>query len=1191
MKQYFVNLLLAVTTVALFSTSVSGQEMPLGDGMEAPLSGNAMAVSHFENTPVNYYTGIPYISIPLYKYTNLNGLHLNVSLDYAAGGINVNQGPTTAGLGWNLSSGGMVVRTVRGMPDDYPHKGFLYAPSVTNNYRVDGTKYYYDSLDAQQDVFQFSFNGRSGKFYIGKDKKIVCVPLSKIRIGFTAVGDTSAISSFYIITEDGIKYVFDQAEMGSSSDTVLSTGCHDFIYSNAWHLSCITSIMGKDSIKFSYTAYSQDNYYEAVRTGLIPAGSNTISKYTVTIGEQAVRRRKIESITFPDKKKVSFVYDPFVRYDRFEYCLNSMHVSDSIFRYGYQFQWCDSGRSFLAGVRYYTSTKIKSGYQFIYNTPYFKPFGDPGDSLSNKRDHWGYYNANTDTTKMPNIPGVFNGANREPNGNAIAGTLSTIIEPSGGKTLYTFENNDIYRTYNIEPQYRFLNCKNATSTSITLDHVAASSDTFHLMFPDFSAYFGEYPFSGASKLICSVTNTTGTITYAADSIGLAEMFDEGSKNIVFSNIPDGSYLFKTQLSSGSTVTSHSLMVSLSWNNQVPVTVNKIKTGGIRIKQIAHYDPVTNRTDTISTYKYELPNGRSSGFLGVSPVYQHPYMETYIEGADVGSVNYTAISAQPVNNMNYIQGSPVGYSRVEVYKGSLANNLGKQVYEYTTLQDAGASVHPEVFPYTPTTQRDWALGLAKKITVYDSAGTVIQETVNTYNTINIAYIDTAFKSLKLGLLSTIYYHDGPTTIAKYNNYVGGYYFPESGRSDLVSSTQTFYYPDNSKLEKIQQVEYDSNYNTVKITSSYNKTQNLFQERRIYYPYNYTIGGAIGALKDSGIFVAVSTEDWILGDNNPRLLNISVTNFDVTAGGVIRPTELYELKSKSPVSQSIIGTFNSSLLVRNSALIQKIQEFVVYDSSGNCLEIKKSKSQQSETCITDYAKQFIVAKVSNAKFIDVAYTSFESDGSGNWSIPSTDRILTTAITGKKSYDLTNGAITKSGLNSSLTYIISYWKLSGASVSITNASNTELIAEQRGWQLYTLTVTGIASVTVSGSGTIDELRLYPKDANMSTSTYEPTVGVTSTCDANNTINYYEYDNVNRVVLLRDKDYNIVKKYEYSDVTIDRNFVNPETVYMLAGDRYNSQCMYFTRYQDQIMSDGHPEQTAGVSQCNRNMAAGLGL
>jgi YD repeat-containing protein len=50
------------------------------------------------------------------------------------------------------------------------------------------------------------------------------------------------------------------------------------------------------------------------------------------------------------------------------------------------------------------------------------------------------------------------------------------------------------------------------------------------------------------------------------------------------------------------------------------------------------------------------------------------------------------------------------------------------------------------------------------------------------------------------------------------------------------------------------------------------------------------------------------------------------------------------------------------------------------------------------------------------------------------------------------------------------------------------------------------------------------------MTTYTYEPLVGMTSQCDARNTITYYEYDALGRLTLVRDQDGNIIKTFKYN-------------------------------------------------------------
>src|SRR4029077_8545568 len=116
---------------------------------------------------------------------------------------------------------------------------------------------------------------------------------------------------------------------------------------------------------------------------------------------------------------------------------------------------------------------------------------------------------------------------------------------------------------------------------------------------------------------------------------------------------------------------------------------------------------------IATYKYVTSGTNSSGFLGAVPVFSYPYQQTVINGSTV-TTNYTVISSDPINDLNFTQGSPVGYSRVEAIKGDSAHNMGKTVYEFTNLTDANSYLNTPAFPYAPFPQRDWAMGLPKRV---------------------------------------------------------------------------------------------------------------------------------------------------------------------------------------------------------------------------------------------------------------------------------------------------------------------------------------------------------------------------------------------------------------------------------------------------------------------------------------------
>jgi hypothetical protein len=124
-----------------------------------------------------------------------------------------------------------------------------------------------------------------------------------------------------------------------------------------------------------------------------------------------------------------------------------------------------------------------------------------------------------------------------------------------------------------------------------------------------------------------------------------------------------------------------------------------------------------------------------------------------------------------------------------------------------------------------------------------------------------------------------------------------------------------------------------------------------------------------------------------------------------------------------------------------------------------------------------------------------------------------------------------ISCSGLTSGTTYNVSYWTQNGSPFTIAGTISGFPIKGKtiNDWTFYLHKVTGQSTISLSGSGHIDELRLYPALAQMTTFTYTPLVGLTSQCDENNRITYYEYDGFQRLKLIRDQDYNILKTYEY--------------------------------------------------------------
>ncbi|MFN8250250.1 MAG: RHS repeat domain-containing protein [Ferruginibacter sp.] len=91
----------------------------------------------------------------------------------------------------------------------------------------------------------------------------------------------------------------------------------------------------------------------------------------------------------------------------------------------------------------------------------------------------------------------------------------------------------------------------------------------------------------------------------------------------------------------------------------------------------------------------------------------------------------------------------------------------------------------------------------------------------------------------------------------------------------------------------------------------------------------------------------------------------------------------------------------------------------------------------------------------------------------------------------------------------YVISWWKLvSGV------------------WTYNQQAYSGPVTLT----GPVDDIRICPSDAFMTTYTHDPVKGITSEMDARGRVTTYEYDPLNRLILVRDNDGNVLKKICYN-------------------------------------------------------------
>ena len=1144
----------------------------------AQLSPNAAASSKESSSQVNYFTGIPSIGVPLYSYSG-KGMNFNISADYFAGGSKNGESPTTIGLGWYLNAGGSIVRTVRGAPDDMAATGFMNAGQIPTDFRSNGDDYYNDSLDAQPDIFQFNFNGRSGRFFIGKNHQIIIIPQSKLKIEYTLNPTTHLIVAFKITDESGTKYLFNEAELTIQStpenDNYYRTPYDGFNCNTGWYLSQVISPFNTDTIKINYLTEDTYTTFSYPQAAFFSTSDLSETSRFKPMGLNYTTVKKIKSIDFPSKITANFIYSPTLSYIDTNKALYKLEIGDSVLRKGYLFNYqlsyigdrlvvggdnghyivhdtLSNSNLLLKSITPYTAKESTKGYSFVYNNPLQANYDAFSAYYTSAYDYWGFFNNNYsgswvngfvyNADPIPAVPGKrLGGANRSVNTHAMDNSLSYIYSPTGGVTHYEYELNTVTPN-SIDSHILTVNNTTATSqNTVTLTQIFSPVHqlTFKVTIPDRT---GTPPLSGTCNLVCNIKNTAGTVTYATTTISLYDIFYQGISSWTFS-LANGTYRLETSLSGGGSITS-TLAFTIEWDNKIAASGTDT-AGGIRIARITHQSAINDNAHTvIEEFKYVKEDGKSSGFFGDIPKYDYTFTQKTL--IPVSTTTLTAISSDPIGSLNYAQGAPVGYSRVEVINGTSTKNLGKTVYNFTDLSDVGSNTFYAKFPYVPQDVEDWGIGIPKRIEIYDSSGSLVEKRTSTLVFNQTNYNTSDYKGLKLGCVVSVYAKSPLISHSSNNTYIGGIYYPSTGWISLTNETDTMYHDDGTIQTSNTAYTYDTYYNVSKITSDYDRNHSLKLETRIYHPYDYSFSsGSIKTLKDSNIISpVVSTEKWIIGDANPRMIDANITNFQTLSTKQIVPVASYKFQSNGPVNQSVIGTFNPSSLIRNSTYFIQQTSYSLFDSDANDVQVTNSITGNNSSTIYDYNKQYAVAKVSNASYSDIAYTSFESDGTGNWTIASPLRNKANSITGKQSYDLSNGTVSKTGLNSSTTYLLSGWAKVGATVYINGSSIGIPIATHNGWNFFSSYLSGVSSVVFSGSGLVDEARLIPRDANMITYTYEPNVGITSNCDANNTIVYTEYDNLNRVKLIRDVDMNILKRYDYSDSTFIPNWREPNWV-----------------------------------------------
>lgn len=1181
--------LLAVVLMGMQLQSTA-QENPLDKITIA--SPTAASLGKYGDIPVNYHTGVPQISIPIYT-ASAGPISLPVSLSYHASGLKVQEPASWVGAGWALNAGGVITRSVMGTPDesgtgngginakghfsDYGYNNYL-----AGNVAEDWTPFVSGLKDGEPDLFFFNFGGYSGKFYFRDDRTPIIVPEADFKIEPYYIPNTNtSIQSFIITTPDGVKYYFGNTPGLTGTPpieiTKPSTSINGLSSSNlisSWYLNKILTADDQFAINLTYQPETY-GYHTISMFPIdnIPTGTSFGSTHGFDLVKNIVLGVRLSQVSFPNGV-VNFIPATAARTDLSDNSpssvtdvvnisakpLGAIEISDGTaalrkFNFAYSY-FIDNAtplppdiQNFAPGMQTdkqrlrLDQIQEVSGDGTITKPPhYFTYFSEQVPRrLSFGIDHWGFANGvTTNQTPIPtytqfgssNNATVYPGADRDAYWPAIrGGSLQQINYPTGGFSLFEFEPHTVYNTNTSVVNVTLANMtihlfSQATITS-TVPFTVTQGTPISMAFNNTANYGATF----------TITNSSNTVVYNTP-IGNNSTFQ-------FSiTLPNGTYSATLSLPSASNITGGTTATLTQL--QTVQTSNTVTIGGNRIKTITNNDGVT-ANNVVTSYSYLGDNALSSGILYSRPVYVGIIRNDIIN--EVGYFNVAGVlvanpsgpggcisspdalwykSPSSIRPMATTQGNHIGYAQVKV--AQTGNGYSQYKYYAATgtpawltnpgdiavriINSAGCDANAPNYPAAPL-PFDFLRGELQYEAQYNEAGQKLKEASYTPVYQESGIKTPAFIAVRSGAVYQI---------------VGTKYEIGTSKKTSDAVTQTIYDPATAtSLTTTSTTYYESPYHHQATRTTATNSKGEVLETKNKYAFDFRI----------------STADAIADGNtqyNSSIGSCAVTYINAKIncagnGACLGTAYLNNIQCKTNARINYVtyrrtnftdptNTFTTTrTTAKNTAdaelkPILELQDF--YQNSpiettkwknGNLLGAAFSRFDY----VTNPANKIYLNKVQAINLAAVSSTfTNAATNAGNNSIVKDSRYADETFA--KFYNGNLAEITaKDGVTTS--YLWGY------------GGNTLPIAKAIG-----VSHTNLLSAYNAVGGTLPNLAQLRTQSSMSgngiqlnTYVYTPMIGMTSETDVNGKSITYEYDKLQRLLLAKDFNNNIVKQYDY--------------------------------------------------------------
>ena len=1117
-------------------------------GKDVATPPNAAAFTQYAKVPVGEFTGIPDIKIPLYNI-KVDNFSMPIYLSYYAKGVQPNVHSGWVGTGWSLVANGVINRKINGLPDEYsndygantppagPSKyGWYFGANHSQNYTVNqvignvvqvysqgsaSTSY----IDTAPDEFDFSINGLSGAFFMGEDGNwkvrsasgetikiqetfgsVTIQPLTSGRFDSQVINPT--FIQFVLTTGNGTRYIFGGGATSGNPNTSIDfnrRGPSNGSYNNnltavAWHITEIDLPSGqkilynyfRNGSLYTYSPVSSNSYVHnyAPNGDVLNGNATDEADFNMNVMDPVY----LQSISYPEGKLIfnaslSGETDNIETEPVYLPCLrdaangNASHSPDIVNAYNIYLTYDDLGNNYS----YNSQGNINSIWYELNNIQQFD------------------YNGNK-------IKQITFGYSQDANTRLFLQSVQDSSLPP-----YTF-------TYN----------------SLTLP-MYCTLHTDHWGFYNGPKAVPAFAFDGNGFVTTAFQNSYYQFREPDTSYVKAGILTQV-------NYPTGGYtkfFYETN--------QYSKWVGLPV--QLPLSTASATQfgGGLRVKKIISTD---NANLTPVTYEYsyvnDLTNNVSSGVLGMpKPNYAENDQVSYVNYDSNGNpialnegVNFGFWGTNTIYPSQNDDGNIVTYSNVIERQSNNGVYNGMKVSVFANHDNGYSNNNPDAVAYSLNSgislfnysDRSFERGMLLSETTYGQNNNTVKTIQNTYNNdpnrfnlcikgIYSTFKDQAVASNASSGQAYLYFVNNSAirffTFYPYLQQTVEKDYPSDGTTNYVTATTNYYYDPtydgfNGTKNLVQTLKLDS------------KGQILISKTKFPLDYNlsntvttgdpFTLG--IQNLQNPNLYaVSLPVESISQVSNadgsNLRTLSATLNSYDAHFP---YPNLTYKAFITNPANSFTPSSISvaSGQGALNKDNTYEAREYIDnFDAVGNILQshIVNGPNQSYQW---GYNNNYLVAIVKNATntlntagttgYKDFFYDSFE-EGDGN-------STLRDAKTGGYSYVGTTVPFSRTvnHIDNGF-YTLTYW------------SETSGV-----WTFHSqpVTVSG-NSYSINISGQIDDVRLFPVTAQMTTYTYGPLVGITSATDTKGEITYYEYDALQRLINIKDKDQNIIKNITY--------------------------------------------------------------